>query len=518
MADSGDGVHKAGGFALSFKGKPRAVAFKVPVQPKAEEEKRELVTGISDSGRLRTAERKEKAAALVIPRQENTFQVGVGKTTTKSARAREARFLPTADDGLNSKTEDKFELAEEVPVDAKIGYGLTKFDGKAAAKEGKQNGGGGTALSQLMMSQQDKEAAQMKEDLERLPEQANMEAYEAMPIDKFGEAMLRGMGWKDGMNVGRNQSSVVQAVEYVARPGRLGLGAQPSAVDPKADRKHIRPGESRARKPDLVVARDADGRQRNVRRLDEKLVEREAPGARKGKTMWIASGEHRGFFCSVIDVDEVAGRAVVRLRPSEADVAVRTRELVEEWEREAAEAERGRPRSSHREGSREREREHKKSRHREKERDRRRDREPGEERQHKRSRRDESPPRQRGPSWLAANIRVRVVDKRLGGGKMYLKKATLLDVTAPGECCVQIDGSSETLQGVRQSQVETLVPKGHGIRVLILAGPHRGEKAKLLQRNADTGAAAVQLTADLSVVKLPLDDISEYVGPVDDDE
>lgn len=96
--------------------------------------------------------------------------------------------------------------------------------------------------------------------------------------------------------------------------------------------------------------------------------------------MWIASGEHRGFFCSVIDVDEVAGRAVVRLRPSEADVAVRTRELVEEWEREAAEAERGRPRSSHREGSREREREHKKSRHREKERDRRRDREPGEER------------------------------------------------------------------------------------------------------------------------------------------
>mmetsp|Transcript_12936 Transcript_12936/g.33363 ORF Transcript_12936/g.33363 Transcript_12936/m.33363 type:complete len:503 (-) Transcript_12936:516-2024(-) len=400
MADSGDGVHKAGGFALSFKGKPRAVAFKVPVQPKAEEEKRELVTGISDSGRLRTAERKEKAAALVIPRQENTFQVGVGKTTTKSARAREARFLPTADDGLNSKTEDKFELAEEVPVDAKIGYGLTKFDGKAAAKEGKQNGGGGTALSQLMMSQQDKEAAQMKEDLERLPEQANMEAYEAMPIDKFGEAMLRGMGWRDGMNVGRNQSSVVQAVEYVARPGRLGLGAQPSAVDPKADRKHIRPGESRARKPDLVVARDADGRQRNVRRLDEKLVEREAPGARKGKTMWIASGEHRGFFCSVIDVDEVAGRAVVRLRPSEADVAVRTRELVEEWEREAAEAERGRPRSSHREGSREREREHKKSRHREKERDRRRDREPGEERHHKRSRRDESPPRQRGPSWL----------------------------------------------------------------------------------------------------------------------
>ncbi len=31
-----------------------------------------------------------------------------------------------------------------------------------------------------------------------------MDAYEAMPISSFGEAMLRGMGWKEGMSVGRN--------------------------------------------------------------------------------------------------------------------------------------------------------------------------------------------------------------------------------------------------------------------------------------------------------------------------
>ena len=31
------------------------------------------------------------------------------------------------------------------------------------------------------------------------------QAYEAMPIEDFGLAMLRGMGWKEGMGVGRNR-------------------------------------------------------------------------------------------------------------------------------------------------------------------------------------------------------------------------------------------------------------------------------------------------------------------------
>jgi hypothetical protein len=154
----------------------------VAVQPKAKVEERELVTGISGTS-LKTLEKKQKAAPLVIPRIENTFQVGVGKTattstaTTKAQRAREQRFLPTVEDGLNSKTEDKFELAEEVPVDVNIGYGLTKFDArKATTMKGKGEGeGNGTALSQLMTSQQDKETQQMKEDLENLPEQATIE-------------------------------------------------------------------------------------------------------------------------------------------------------------------------------------------------------------------------------------------------------------------------------------------------------------------------------------------------------
>ena len=44
-------------------------------------------------------------------------------------------------------------------------------------------------------------------------QEADLEAYEAMPIASFGEAMLRGMGWKEGMSVGRNVPKEVSILD-----------------------------------------------------------------------------------------------------------------------------------------------------------------------------------------------------------------------------------------------------------------------------------------------------------------
>lgn len=103
-------------------------------------------------------------------------QVGFAKTTAKAQRAREQRFLPTADDSIASSTADRFELATDTAeVQAShIQYGLSKLapkvnEGAAAGEEQ-----GSSALSQLM-SRQDQETQQMKEDLEKLPEQASMD-------------------------------------------------------------------------------------------------------------------------------------------------------------------------------------------------------------------------------------------------------------------------------------------------------------------------------------------------------
>jgi hypothetical protein len=78
--------------------------------------------------------------------------------------------------------------------------------------------------------------------------------------------------------------------------------------------------------------------------------------------------------------------------------------------------------------------------------------------------------------------------------------------------------SQETLSGVRQAHVETVVPKEEGRRLLVVAGALRGQRARLLSRNADAQAVAVQLTSDFSVHKLAFDDVSEFAGEFGEEE
>ncbi|XP_056001685.1 G-patch domain and KOW motifs-containing protein-like [Ostrea edulis] len=53
------------------------------------------------------------------------------------------------------------------------------------------------------------------------PEEAD---YEEVPIEHYGMAMLRGMGWKEGEGIGKNKKNVVAPVA-ILRPKGLGLGA-----------------------------------------------------------------------------------------------------------------------------------------------------------------------------------------------------------------------------------------------------------------------------------------------------
>uniref|UniRef100_A0A1D2AB25 KN17 SH3-like C-terminal domain-containing protein n=1 Tax=Auxenochlorella protothecoides TaxID=3075 RepID=A0A1D2AB25_AUXPR len=164
------------------------------------------------------------------------------------------------------------------------------------------------------------------------------------------------------------------------------------------------------------------------------------------------------------------------------------------------------------------------------------------------------------PPWLLPNIRVKVVDKRAEGGRVYLKKGTVVDVAMPRVCDVHLDDLARTVQGLHQDQLETVVPGVEGTPVLLLAGRLRGRHGRLLRRNtgelswgnegrggcpargrmgparlvcikaasgtppphhtrcAEAGAAAVQLTADGSLVKVSLDEVAEYAGPEHDDE
>ena len=155
----------------------------------------------------------------------------------------------------------------------------------------------------------------------------------------------------------------------------------------------------------------------------------------------------------------------------------------------------------------------------------------------KRQRNDRPPPppapvSQQGAPWLLPGIVVKIVDKRLEGGRFYLKRARVVDVPAPGIATLAVlppsSGASSSrpaafaasapcasLSGVRASSLETAVPRAPGSAVVVVAGPHRGRRGRLLARGRSEGGGGgedsgeVQLRGDLEVVRLPLDWFAE---------
>lgn len=63
-------------------------------------------------------------------------------------------------------------------------------------------------------------------------------------------------------------------------------------------KKHIKSGESREGKAHKVFL-DAEGRQKHVITLDDKLVDAVKKGVHPGKTMYFLTGRHQGLACEV---------------------------------------------------------------------------------------------------------------------------------------------------------------------------------------------------------------------------
>lgn len=66
--------------------------------------------------------------------------------------------------------------------------------------------------------------------IDELPDETKQEEYENVPIEEFGAALLRGMGWKDEeddtQSVGSGKKKVSLPHEQQGRPEFLGIGAK----------------------------------------------------------------------------------------------------------------------------------------------------------------------------------------------------------------------------------------------------------------------------------------------------
>lgn len=52
------------------------------------------------------------------------------------------------------------------------------------------------------------ETEAFREDVKTRPDEATMEDYERVPVEQFGAALLRGLGWKEGEGIGRNRKNM----------------------------------------------------------------------------------------------------------------------------------------------------------------------------------------------------------------------------------------------------------------------------------------------------------------------
>ncbi|KAK2082802.1 hypothetical protein P7K49_038038 [Saguinus oedipus] len=300
------------------------------------------------------------------------------------------------------------------------------------------------------------EGADSEPQAETVPEEAN---YAVVPVEAYGLAMLRGMGWKPGKGIGRTFNQVVKPCVNSLRPKGLGLGAnltEAQALTPTGPSRMPRPDEQGKDKED------------------------QPQGLVPGGAVMVLSGPHRGLYGKVEGLDPDNVRAMVRLAVGSRMVTISEYCLrpvsQQEFDKNAldlseqnglaAKIEKAAPRSQH---------------------------------------------------WLHRDLRVRFVDKMYKGGQYYNTKMIIEDVLSPDTCVCQTD-EGRVLEGLREDMLETLVPKAEGDRVMVVLGPQAGRVGHLLSRDRARSRALVQLPRENQVVELHYDAVCQYTGPSDTDE
>ena len=89
---------------------------------------------------------------------------------------------------------------------------------------------GKTTKTDLVLPALTEEEA-FERDYKQAPDMATLDDYARVPVEEFGAALLRGMGWKDGEGIGSNRAKKVEKTKMPERrPALLGIGAKEEAA------------------------------------------------------------------------------------------------------------------------------------------------------------------------------------------------------------------------------------------------------------------------------------------------
>lgn len=332
---------------------------------------------------------------------------------------------------------------------------------------------------------------------ETVPKEAN---YEAVPVEAYGLAMLRGMGWKPGQGIGRTFKQVVKPRVNSLRPKGLGLGAnlaEVQALAPTSPHRPRKPGEEQ-----------------------EKDKEDQPQGLVAGGYVVVLSGPYRGLYGKVEGLDPDNARAMVRLAMGSRMVTVSEYCLQPVSQQEFGKKSKNSLDPSHVSKTSSGQQNGAASMRKGSELPTRQGAE--EKRKHLPDRQDEPPAKSekaasRRQHWLHRDLRVRFVDKLYKRGQYYNTKMIIEDVLSPDTCVCRTD-EGQILDGIREDMLETLIPKVQGKRVMVVLGPQAGRVGHLLSWDREKSQAVVQLRRENRVVELHYDAVCEYIGPTDSDD
>ncbi|KAK2981339.1 hypothetical protein RJ640_012271 [Escallonia rubra] len=357
--------------------------------------------------------------------------------------------------------------SEPHPSDSAISYGLNLR--QQSSKDAAADATTYQTADALMLQR-------LKTDLKELPEDRGFEEFEDMPVEGYGEALLAGYGWREGKGIGLNTKEDAKVVEYKPRVGREGLGFVGDTV-PRA-----RSGSS------------------NSKRVNGEKREPKNEGFYVGKDVRVMRGREMGLKGRIVDVVDGGNSVVLKLSRGGEEVTKQIRDVADlgsvEEERcmmklkelKIKEGVKGKDSSRDR-SNRESMVEVSKSKSQRKLKDREKE---GE------------------VTWLTSQIRVRIISKELKGGRLYLKKAVVVDVVGPTTCDVSIDESREVIT-VDQELLETALPRRGG-PVLILYGRHKGVYGSLVERDMEKETGVIRDADTHELLNVRLEQIAEYTG------
>lgn len=366
-----------------------------------------------------------------------------------------------------------------------------------------------------------------KADVASRPDSCTAESYSSVPVSMFGDAYMRSLGWTPGAPLGKSNAayvltftalmySVVDVVKFIPRTPGLGLGAKLNAAPEeflkekgKNKKKGIsKPGEKYAPRAQMELPMDKDGRIRHHCKLDEELKPvKEA--FYKGAPLYILRGPHNGLKAKVIS--RHGHDSLLVLLPSEEKVVVYMNEVEQLDDRDVMirrkreEEERKEAEKQRRDRDRERERNDKKRKR--EDGDRKADSSSKHNKKTKSSSSVSTKPPQ--PSWLRADIRVKIISKKLGEGKFYCKAGWVEDVLPRARCCVRLENSNLLLEGIKEDDLETVVPAVKQ-PVIVVKGEWKGQRGVILERESSKNRLVVQLDEDYEIVTLRMDDAAQF--------